>query len=463
MHFDVIVLGSGPGGYVAAIRSSKLGLKTAIIEKDSIGGICLNWGCIPTKSLIKSANILQSIKKNGTLFGINPDSLKIDFSKIISNSRKSVERVKKGILFLMKKNGIHLIYGSAKLKKGKKIEIFRENKSVEIHSASNIIIATGSLPKIDKNIYDRKTIITYKEALTLSQAPKNMIIIGSGSVGLEFSYFYHSMGVNIMIIEMCEKLFPNGDDEISDYLKISFEKMGIKIYTSSYIKKIIRKENRVIVTIKDIHEKEFSLESDIVLYATGVVPNTQCLELEEIGIQTENKFIVVGNNYQTNIDGYYAIGDVINTPSLAHVASYEAISCVENIKGLDYLKIDYNNIPKCVYSFPEIASVGYTEKQSKDKGIKVKISKFPFSSLGKSISDGNTDGFVKVIFDSKYDEWIGCHMIGHHVTDLISEVVVARKLETTSYEMLSSIHPHPSLSESIIESIAMAYGKAIHF
>ncbi|BAR92157.1 dihydrolipoyl dehydrogenase [Blattabacterium cuenoti] len=464
MHFDVIILGSGPGGYVASIRAAQLGMKTAIVEKESMGGVCLNWGCIPTKSLLNSAKFLQSIKKNGELFGINNENLEIDYSKVLSKSIKIVDQIKKGVLFLMKKNGIHVVYGNAKLKKRKKIEIIQKEKSIGEYSASHIIIATGAIPKIDTKFqYDGKKIITYREALLLSSLPKRIIIVGSGSIGLEFAYFYHSMGAKVTIIEICSKLFPNGDDDLSDYLKSSFDRMGIENYVSSNINKITynHKSHEVIVDVKT-SLKNIVLKADTILYAIGVVPNIQCIGLKEVGIQTEKGFIVVDENYRTNIDGYYAIGDVIPTPSLAHVASHEAINCIEKIKALSCQEIDYNNVPKCVYSLPEIASVGYTEKESKEKGFQIKVGKFPFSALGRAISDENTGGFVKVIFDDKYDEWLGCHMIGNHVTDLISEVVVARKLEATSYEILGSIHPHPSLSESIIESIADAYDKAIH-
>ncbi|WP_185858368.1 dihydrolipoyl dehydrogenase [Blattabacterium cuenoti] len=464
MHFDIIILGSGPAGYVSSIRAAQLGMKTAIIEKESLGGICLNWGCIPTKSLLNSAKILQSIRKNGELFGIKNDQIKIDYSKIIDKSRNAVDKMKKGISFLMKKNGIHVIHGNAKLKKEKKIEIFQNEKSVGEYKSRHIVIATGAIPKIEKKFqYDGKKIITYKEALSSLSLPKKIIIVGSGSIGLEFAYFYHSMGTKVTILEIATKLFPNGDDEISDYLESSLNKMGITSYTSSSINKITYTNNgKILVEVKTLEDNHIVLETDIVLYAIGIIPNIKLIGLEEIGIQIEKGFIVVDDNYRTNIDGYYAIGDVINTPSLAHVASHEAINCIENIKGFSCQKIDYNNVPKCVYSFPEIASVGYTEKESKEKGFKVKVSKFPFSAIGRAISDEYTDGFVKVIFDAKYDEWIGCHMIGNQVTDLISEVVIARKLEATSYEVMGTIHPHPSLSESILESVSNAYGKAIH-
>ncbi|WP_185881750.1 dihydrolipoyl dehydrogenase [Blattabacterium cuenoti] len=461
MYFDVIILGSGPGGYVASIRAAQLGMKTALIEKESLGGICLNWGCIPTKSLLNTAKNLQQVKDNKDLFGIN-NPIEINFSKIISKSRQVVDKMKNGLSFLMKKNGIHVIYGNAKLKNGKKIEIFRNGEKVEECYASHIIIATGSRSRVDKKIpQDGKKIIGYKEALSLSFLPKKIIVIGSGSVGLEFSYFYHSMGSNVTIIEQCSQLFPNGDEEISDQLKSSFDKIGIQCYLSSSIKEINCTNKGVLADIHT-HNRNFVLEADIVISAVGTVSNIELIGLEEIGICTKRGFIVVDENYRTNVDGYYAIGDVIEGPSLAHVASHEAIVCIENIKGLSPQKIDYNNIPKCVYCLPEIASVGYTEKEAREKGYQIRIGKFPFSALGKSVCDGNTEGFVKVIFDDKYDEWLGCHMIGNHVTDMISEVVVARKLEATNHEIMTSVHPHPSLSESILESIAHAYGKAIH-
>ncbi|WP_185864312.1 dihydrolipoyl dehydrogenase [Blattabacterium cuenoti] len=465
MHFDVIILGSGPGGYVASIRAAQLGMKVAIIEKESVGGICLNWGCIPTKSILNSAKTLHLIKKNKDLFGIKNENIKINLPNIISKSRNSVDKIKKGILFLLKKNGIHFIHGNGVLKNKKKVCVFnKENKKISELSASHIIIATGSKPKkieIENEISGK--IISYKEALSILSLPKKITIIGSGSIGLEFAYFYHSMGSKVTIIEICEKIFPNGDDEISDYMKLSMKKIGINIYTSSFITNVHHSSsNSIMIEIKT-PTKNITIDSDIIFSAIGIIPNIESIGIEEVGIQTENGFIEVDDNYCTNIDGYYAIGDVIKTPSLAHVASYEAINCVENIKGLNnHQKIDYNNIPICVYSSPEIASVGYTEKELKKKGFQFKVGKFPFSSLGKSISDGNTMGFVKVIFDDKYDEWLGCHMIGDNVTDIISEVVVARKLECTSYEILNSIHPHPSLSESIVEAIANVYGKAIH-
>ncbi|WP_185850837.1 dihydrolipoyl dehydrogenase [Blattabacterium cuenoti] len=462
MHFDVIVLGSGPGGYVASIRAAQLGMKVAMIEKESLGGVCLNWGCIPTKSLLRSAQILQNIKENKDLFGLH-DPINLDYSKILSKSRDVVKKMRNGISFLMKKNQIHIVYGIARLKKGKIVEIYQNGNKIKEYISTYIIIATGSIPRKKKFQELNKKIIGYKEALNLSFLPKKIIIVGSGSVGLEFSYFYHSMGVKVILIEKNSRIFPSGDQEISDSIKTYFNQMGIECYVSSFIKKII-KNNQGVITA-DVQTPNFLLKekADIIFYATGVIPNTKFLGLKNIGIHTNEKgFIIVDEKYKTNIDGYYAIGDVIEGPSLAHVASREAITCVENIKGLNTQKIDYNNIPKCVYCYPEIASVGYTEKEAIEKGYQIRVGKFPFSAIGKSVCNEKTEGFVKVIFDDKYDEWLGCHMIGYNVTDLISEVVVARNLESTNYEIINCIHPHPSLSECIIESISNAYGRAIH-
>ncbi len=463
MHFDVIILGSGPGGYVASIRSAQLGMKTAIVEKNELGGISLNWGCIPTKSILNSAKLLQDIKKNIKLFGIN-NNFDIYIDKIFIKSRNTVNTIKKRIYYLLKKNGVNVIYGEGKLKKGKKIEVLYKNK-IKIFSASNIIIATGATPKIDKELYDGKSIITYKEALSLSFIPKTMIIIGTDSIGLEFSYFYNCMGSKIILIEASSLVLPNEDEDISIYIKSYIEKTGVLVYTSSVIDKVFKKNKKVFVQfyIKNNPDKKITLESDILLYSIGVSPNIKNIGLKKIGINVNNGYIVVDKNYKTNINGFYAIGDVINTISLSHVAFHEGINCIENIKGLNCQNIDYNNIPKCIYSFPEIASVGITEKEAIKKGFKLKISKFPLSFLDRSICDDYTDGFIKLIFDEKYDEWLGCHMIGNKVSDLISEVVIARKLETTSEEILNSVHPYPSLSESILEAIFLYCGKSIHY
>ncbi|WP_185868369.1 dihydrolipoyl dehydrogenase [Blattabacterium cuenoti] len=464
MHFDVVILGGGPGGYVASIRSSKLGMKTALIEKDSLGGMFINNGIIQKISLLKSAKILQIIKNHGCLFGVNNKKLQISFSSIMEKSRNASEKVRKRISFIMKKNNVSVIYGKAQLKKGKKIEIFKDEKGFEEYSASNIIIATGSILNKDEiPLYDGEKIITYKEALSLIKNPKNMIVVGSNEIGLELAYFYHCMGTKVTIIENCKKIFPNGDHDISDYLEASLKKMGIDVLTDYSIEKVQKEKEKVILYIKKRnHDKKLTLISDKILYSIGFIPNTENINLEELGIQTDNKFIVVNENYRTNIDGYYAIGNVINTPSLSHVASCEAMNCIEGIKGLNFQKIDYKNIPTCIYSHPEVSCVGYTEKESKKKGFQLQIAKFPFKSSIQSIVDEEIDGFVKVLFDKKYDEWLGCHIVGNNATNLISEVVIARKLETTSYELFNNTIPHPSLSELISESVSSAYGRSIY-
>lgn len=456
MNFDLIVIGSGPGGYVASIRAAQLGLKTAIIEKDSLGGICLNWGCIPTKSLLKSAKIFNYLK-NSSDYGFNIDNIEIDFPKIINQSRKIVNKMNDGINFLMKKNKIEVIYGVATMKYNNIINIELNDKIIE-YTASNIIIATGTNPRK----YNDNKIINYKEALNLSKLPNSIIIIGSGAIGVEFASFYNEMGVNVTIIEKEKNILPSEDYEISNELKKIFIKKGINIFTSSLIEKIecYNEQAKVFININNKEKK--ILESDIVFYAIGNIPNISNIGLENIGIKTKQGFIEVDKFYQTNIPSYYAIGDIIYGPSLAHVASAEGILCVEKIKGLNPIPLNYNNIPICIYSIPEIASVGYTEKEAIDKGYKIKIGKFFFNTLSKSVINRDLDGFVKVIFDEKYGEWLGCHMIGNNVSDIISEVVVARKLETTGYEIIKSIHPHPSLSEIIMEAVADAYGECIH-
>ncbi|WP_185864882.1 dihydrolipoyl dehydrogenase [Blattabacterium cuenoti] len=467
MHFDVIILGSGPGGYVASIRSSQLGLKTAIIEKNFIGGISYNYGCVPIKFILNKIKILQLIKKNPNLFGINYDNFNIDYSKIILESNNIIKKIKNNIFSLIKKNKIHVIYGKAKLKNRKTIEVIQNNnKNLEFY-AKNIVISTGLTHNLKKNLYDGKRIITYKEAFSLyNKNLKKIIIIGSDYIGIELACFYHFMGIKIIIVESNPKIFSNGDYEISNYLNNYFKKIGINIYVSSSIISINRTNNKTFVILKvKENNNPIKLESDMVIYSDQMIPNTKFLGLEDIGIQTDNGYIVVNENYQTNIPGYYAIGDVINTPPLASVAMREAINCIEYIKGLYPQKIDYNNIPKCILSYPEIASIGYTEEESIKNGYKVKISKYSFNSLNSKIITGtNSNGFIKIIFDAKYDELLGCHIIGENVINIISEIMIARKLETTAYEILNSIHPHPSLNESISESISMIYGNnPIHY
>lgn len=460
-YYDVIIIGSGPGGYVSAIRSSQLGFKTAIIEKEKLGGVCLNWGCIPTKALLKSAEIFNYIK-NLEKYGIDKIDPTFKFINLINRSRQITKKMNEGVEFLMKKNNIDVIFGTAKLKNNKKVSVLNKNNISEFFG-KNIIIATGSKSKEISNLkQDGDKIIGYREALSLKKQPKSLIIIGSGAIGIEFAYFYASIGTKVTIIEGMSQILPSEDIDISIQLKKSLEKIGIVILTNSYLENITISSNKVTVFITNKGEKEI-LHSDLVLSAIGIEANINNIGLEEVGIKTNDGKILVDDFYKTNIDGYYAIGDVLKTPSLAHVASAEGLVCIEKIKGLKVEKINYKNIPKCTYSVPEIASVGYTEIEAKSEGYNnLKIGKFPFSASGKAIANGAFDGFVKVIFDGKYGEWLGCHIIGNGITEMISGVVIARNLETTSYEILNSIHPHPTLSESIMEAVAAAYKKVIH-
>lgn len=458
--FDLIVIGSGPGGYVAAIRASQLGLKTAIIEKDNLGGICLNWGCIPTKSLIKSAKVFNYLK-NSYKYGFKIKNIEINFNKIIDRSRKISNKMNQGIDFLMKKNNIKVIFGNAILKKNKKVIVYNNklNSSKE-YSASNIIIATGSKPKTIPNINnDGIKIINYKQALSLEKLPNSIVIIGSGSIGVEFASFYNSLGVTVSIIEKLPNIMSNEDEEISKKLESILKNNGINIYTSSKIDSINIMDEYIILKIKD---KEI-IKTDIILSAIGVKPNTNNIGLEDLGINKNiNGKINVNNFYETNISGYYAIGDIVKGPALAHKASADAIICVENIKGLNPIPMDYNNIPICTYSIPEVASVGYTEKKAKEKGYDINIGRYSLKNSGKAIIDDNENGLIKVIIDNKYGEWLGCHMIGNGVTDIISEIVSAKKLETTATDIIKTIHPHPSLSETIVESLLDSYGETIN-
>jgi dihydrolipoamide dehydrogenase len=459
--YDLVIIGSGPGGYVAAIRASQLGLKTAIIEKDKLGGVCLNWGCIPTKSLLNSAQIFSTLKK-ASFYGIKSENIQINFSSIIERSRSVAEKMSKGINYLMQKNKITVIFGKAELKEGKKIKIItNEGKEME-YKSSFIIIATGASSKTIENLpQDGKKVIGYREALTLSSLPKSMVIVGSGAIGVEFAYFYNAMGVQVSLIESMNRIVPLEDLEISQELEKSFKKNGIKVFTSSYIEKVDISKTGIQILIKD-DKKKYKIEADIILSAVGITPNIENLGLGTIGITLEKGHILVDDFYRTNIEGYFAIGDLVYGPSLAHVASAEAIICVDNIKGLNPSPLDYKNIPSCIYCIPEISSVGLSEEKAIKKGYKIKVGKFIFSALGKANANGETEGFIKVIFDANYGEWLGCHMIGKGVTEMIMEAVVARKLETTAHDILNTIHPHPTLSEGVMEAIANAYGKCIH-
>lgn len=459
--YDVIVLGSGPGGYVTAIRASQLGFKTAVVEKENLGGVCLNWGCIPTKALLKSAQVFQYLK-HADDYGFKVDKVEKDFSAVVKRSRNVADGMSKGVQFLLKKNKIDVIQGYGTLKTGKKIEVKDKDDKATQYSADHIIIATGArsreLPSLPQ---DGKKVIGYREALTLKEQPKKMIIVGSGAIGIEFAYFYNAMGAEVTVVEYLPNIVPVEDEEVSKQLERSFKKMGVKIKTSAEVTKVDTSGKGVKATVKTSKGEEV-IEADIVLSAVGIKTNIENIGLEDVGITTERDKIVVNDFYQTNIPGYYAIGDVTPGQALAHVASAEGILCVEKIAGQHVEALDYGNIPGCTYCSPEIASVGLTEKQAKEKGYDIKVGKFPFSASGKAQASGHSDGFVKVIFDAKYGEWLGCHMIGAGVTDMIAEAVVARKLETTAHEVLKAVHPHPTMSEAVMEAVAAAYGEVIH-
>ena len=461
MKYDVIVLGSGPGGYVTAIRASQLGLKVAIVEKENLGGICLNWGCIPTKALLKSAQVFDYLK-HASDYGLTIKEFDKDFGAVISRSRGVAEGMSKGVQFLMKKNKIEVIYGTGKVKPGKKVAVTdADGKTSEI-TADHIIIATGARSRELPNLpQDGKKVIGYRQAMTLPEQPKSMIVVGSGAIGVEFAHFYNSMGTDVTIVEFMPNVVPVEDADISKQFERSLKKSGIKVMTNSSVEKLDTSGKGVKATVKTAKGEEV-LEADIVLSAVGIKSNIENIGLEEVGIATDRDKILVNDYYQTNIPGYYAIGDVVPGQALAHVASAEGILCVEKIAGLHVEPIDYGNVPGCTYATPEIASVGLTEKAAKEKGYELKIGKFPFSASGKAKAAGTPDGFVKVIFDAKYGEWLGCHMIGAGVTDMIAEAVVARKLETTGHEILKAIHPHPTMSEAVMEAVADAYGEVIH-
>ncbi len=461
MNFDLIVIGSGPGGYVAAIRASQLGLKTAVIEKAELGGICLNWGCIPTKALLKSAQVFEYLNHAGD-YGISADNIKADFASVVKRSRGVADGMSKGVQFLMKKNKIEVIKGAAKVKPGKQVEVKGEDGKTSTLSASHIIIAVGARSRQLPNIpQDEKKIIGYREAMNLPTQPKSMVVVGSGAIGVEFAYFYATMGTKVTVVEFMPNIVPVEDEEVSKQLERSFKKAGISIMTEASVESVDTKGTGCKVNVKTKKGNE-TIECDIVLSAVGIQANLENLGLEDVGIATDKGKILTNPYYQTNIPGYYAIGDCVGGQALAHVASAEGITCVEKIAGHNPEAIDYNNIPGCTYCQPEIASVGYTEKAAKEKGYEIKVGKFPFSASGKASAAGAKDGFVKVIYDAKYGELLGAHMIGANVTEMIAEIVAARKLETTGHEMIKTIHPHPTMSEAVMEATAAAYGEVIH-
>ncbi len=463
MKFDVIIVGSGPGGYVAAIRASQLGKKVAVVERESLGGVCLNWGCIPTKALIKSAQVFNYIQ-HAEDYGITIKESKVDFDNMIGRSRNIAGGMSKGVQFLMKKNKITVLEGEGKLVRGKKVEV-KNDKGTETHEADSIIIATGArsreLPALKQ---DGKKIIGYREAMTLEKQPKSMVVVGAGAIGTEFAYVYNSIGTEVTVVEyMKQGLVPREDKDISKELGKVFKKAGIDIKAGTAVEKVDTSGKGCKVTLKNQKSgKEEVIECDIVLSAAGVTPNTENIGLEALGIKTDKGVIQVDEYYNTNVKGIYAIGDCVPGPALAHVASAEGILCVEKIAGLNPEPIDYNNIPSCTYCVPEVASVGYTEETAKEAGYEVKVGKFPFTASGKAKAAGHPEGFVKVIYDKKYGEWLGAHMIGYNATEMIAEVIAARKLETTGHEIIKSIHPHPTMSEAIMEASAAAYDEVIH-
>ena len=461
MKYDIIVLGSGPGGYVTAIRASQLGFKVAIVEKENLGGVCLNWGCIPTKALLKSAQVFEYLK-HASDYGLSVSSYDKDFGAVIARSRGVADGMSKGVQFLMKKNKIDVIEGYGTLKPSKKMDVKAADGKVTEYSADYIIIATGARSRELPNLpQDGKKVIGYRQAMTLPEQPKKMIVVGSGAIGVEFASFYNSMGTEVTIIEFLPNVVPVEDEDISKQFERSLKKAGITVMTNSSVERIDTSGNGVKAFVKTAKGEEV-IEADILLSAVGIKTNIENIGLEAVGIAVDRDKILVNDFYQTNIPGYYAIGDVTPGQALAHVASAEGILCVEKIKGLHVEPLDYGNVPGCTYATPEIASVGLTEKQAKEKGYELKIGKFPFTASGKAKAAGTPDGFVKVIFDAKYGEWLGCHMIGAGVTDMIAEAVVARKLETTGHEILKAIHPHPTMSEAVMEAVADAYGEVIH-
>lgn len=459
-NYDLIVIGSGPGGYVAAIRASQLGMKVGVVEKAEIGGICLNWGCIPTKALLKSANVFEYIKHSKD-YGVEVKEFKADVAAMVKRSRDVANSNSKGVQFLFKKNKIDLIEGFGKLKKGGKVEVDAAGKKTE-YAAKHIIVATGARSRELPNLkIDGKKVIGYREALTLQEAPKKLLVVGSGAIGVEFAYFYQTVGSEVTIVEFLPRIVPVEDEEVSKALEKSFKKAGMTIHTNSEVTKVDTSGKGCVATVKTPNG-EIKVEADVVLAAVGVTANLEGIGLEEAGVKTEKGKVVVDQFYRTNVPGIYAIGDIVQGQALAHVASAEGIICVENIAGENPEPLDYNNIPGCTYCSPEIASVGYTEEAAKKAGYQIKVGKFPFSASGKAKAAGATDGFVKVIFDAKYGEWLGAHFIGANVTEMIAEVVAARKLETTGHEIIKSVHPHPTMSEAIMEATAAAYGEVIH-
>lgn len=459
--YDLIVIGSGPGGYVAAIRASQLGMKVAVVEKAEIGGICLNWGCIPTKALLKSANVFEYLN-HAKDYGIEVKDFKADLKAMVKRSRDVAASNSKGVQFLFRKNKIELIEGAGKVKKGSKVEVTDKAGKKTDYEAKHIIVATGGRSReLPSMKIDGKKIIGYREAMILETIPKKLLVVGSGAIGVEFAYFYQAIGSQVTIVEFLPRIVPVEDEEVSKALDKSFKKMGMTIHTNAEVTKVDTSGKGCVATVKT-PDGEIKVEADIVLSAVGISTNLEGIGLEDVGVKTEKGKVVVDDFYRTNVPGIYAIGDIVKGPALAHVASAEGIICVEQIAGKNPRPLNYNNLPGCTYCSPEIASVGYTEEAARKAGYEIKVGKFPFSASGKAKAAGATDGFVKVIYDAKYGEWLGAHFIGANVTEMIAEVVAARNLETTGHEIIKTVHPHPTMSEAIMEATAAAYGEVIH-
>ncbi len=459
--YDLIVIGSGPGGYVAAIRASQLGMSVGVVERESLGGICLNWGCIPTKALLKSAEVMDYFS-HAKDYGISVNGYSHDFGEVVKRSRGVAGKMSKGVNFLFRKNKIDALMGTGKLLSKQEVEVTDSSGSKTVYQAKKIILATGARSRSLPNMpIDGEKIIGYRKAMTLDKQPESMIVVGSGAIGIEFAYFYSTMGTKVTVVEYLDRILPREDEEVSSQMARIYKKRGMEIMTSAEVTAVDTAGKGVVATVKT-SKGDQKLEADILLSAVGVVANIEGLGLEEMGIKTEKGKVVVDDFYHTNIDGVYAIGDMTHGPALAHVASHEGIICVEKMAGMDIESLDYNNIPSCTYCQPEVASVGLTEAEAKEQYEDIKVGKFPFSASGKASASGKNDGFVKVIFDGKYGEFLGAHMIGANVTDMIAEIVVARKLETTGHEIIKAVHPHPTMSEAVMEAAADAYDEVIH-